>query len=387
MLHPEVQVFIKNYTEDITKLAFSGSPFKNISVQELIQQIESRRKAEKKLPTWYKTKGVYYPNKINLEQTSSEITAQYKASLIEGKTLADITGGFGVDSYFFSKQMEQVTHFEFDRTLSEIAAHNFKQLNVSNVSCKATDGLEAVKNKRYDIIFADPSRRHETKGKVFFLNDCEPNIPKHLSTLLDQCELLMVKTSPMLDISVGMEELKHVFQIHIVAVNNEVKELLWLLKKAYNDETEIITKNIKKDKTEAYSIVYNEMAEAFYDSPKRFLYEPNAAILKSGAFETVSEGFKLKKLHKNTHLYTSEALRGFPGRRFLIEKVLPYSKKELKKAGIAKANITIRNFPATVAALRKKHNIKDGGEIYLFFTTINPNKKVVLVCSKVSDIR
>ncbi|WP_240607737.1 THUMP-like domain-containing protein [Marixanthomonas spongiae] len=386
-MHPEVQVFIKNYTEDITKLAFSGSPFKNISVQELIQQIESRRKAEKKLPTWYKTKGVYYPNKINLEQTSSEITAQYKASLIEGKTLADITGGFGVDSYFFSKQMEQVTHFEFDRTLSEIAAHNFKQLNVSNVSCKATDGLEAVKNKRYDIIFADPSRRHETKGKVFFLNDCEPNIPKHLSTLLDQCELLMVKTSPMLDISVGMEELKHVFQIHIVAVNNEVKELLWLLKKAYNDETEIITKNIKKDKTEAYSIVYNEMAEAFYDSPKRFLYEPNAAILKSGAFETVSEGFKLKKLHKNTHLYTSEALRGFPGRRFLIEKVLPYSKKELKKAGIAKANITIRNFPATVAALRKKHNIKDGGEIYLFFTTINPNKKVVLVCSKVSDIR
>ncbi|WP_317124723.1 THUMP-like domain-containing protein [Marixanthomonas ophiurae] len=299
--------------------------------------------------------------------------------------MADLTGGFGVDSYYFSKQMKSVTHFEINESLSEIAEHNFKQLEATNIRCANKDGLKGIQENRYDTLYVDPSRRHETKGKVFFLADCEPNIPKHLSELLNVCNLLMVKTAPMLDISAGMEELSHVFQIHIVAVNNEVKELLWLLKKDYEGKTEIITKNCKKHSTETYSFNYEEIAEPFYDDPKRFIYEPNAAILKSGAFNSLSEDFKLKKLHKNTHLYTSEALRDFPGRRFMTEKILPYSKKELKKEEIKKANITTRNFQESVSAIRKKFNIKDGGDVYLFFTTINPSKKVVLICSKIKD--
>jgi len=189
----------------------------------------------------------------------------------------------------------------------------------------------------------------------------------------------------MLDISAGLQELKHVFQIHVVAVNNDVKELLWLLKKDYSGSVEIITKNFKKNETETYRFNYNEETEAIYDDPKRFLYEPNSAILKSGAFNLVSTDFKLKKLHENTHLYTSEALREFPGRRFKIETILLYSKKILKKQAIKKANITIRNFPESVADIRKRYNIKDGGEIYLFFTTIHASKKVVLICSKIKD--
>ena len=366
-------------------MAFAGSPFEDITVQELIQQIESRRKAEKKLPTWHNTEGIYYPKKLNIEQTSSEITAKYKASLLKGKTVADCTGGFGVDSYYFSKQAEHVTHFEINSTLSSIANHNFKQLDAPNVTCKAVDGVKAIQKEFYDSIYIDPSRRHEAKGKVFFLKDSEPNIPLHLSEILNSCQLLLVKTAPMLDISIGLEELKHVFEIHIVAVNNEVKELLWLLKADYNGSVKIVTKNFKKNETETYSFTYNETAEAFYDEPKRFLYEPNAAILKSGAFNLLSKDFKLKKLHEHTHLYTSEALRNFPGRRFMIEAVLPYSKKELKKQGIEKANITTRNFPESVSTIRKKHKIKDGGKIYLFFTTIYTSKKVVLICSKIKD--
>ncbi|UAB82579.1 class I SAM-dependent methyltransferase [Marixanthomonas sp. SCSIO 43207] len=380
----KIQEFIKTFSEDISQLAFSGSPFNSVTVQELIQQIESRRKAEKKLPTWYQTDAIFYPKKLNIEQTSSETTAAYKATLIQGNRLADLTGGFGVDSYYFSKQANHITHFETNAVLSKIAEHNFKQLNANNITCKNEDGILGVLNEMYDTIYVDPSRRHDTKGKVFFLNDCEPNIPKHLPQLVKNCKLLIIKTAPMLDISVGLKELDHVFQLHIVAINNEVKELLWMIKPDYSNDLTVITKNFTKENTEeTFSFIYREQAEVFYDSPKRFLYEPNAAIMKSGAFFNVSESFKVKKLHENTHLYTSESLRAFPGRRFLINDILPYSKKNIKKEAITKANITTRNFPESVSSIRKKFKIKDGGDTYLFFTTIQPSKKVILVCSKV----
>ena len=305
--------------------------------------------------------------------------------MIVGNSVADITGGFGVDSYYFSKKTAAVTHFEIDKSLSDIAVHNFQQLKARNITCKATDGLQEVLLSQFDTVYADPSRRHNTKGKVFYLKDCAPNIPEYLSSLLKVCNLLLIKTSPMLDISAGLEELTNVYQIHIVAVNNEVKELLWLAKKTYSGSVEIVTKNFKKKVAETYSFTYNEPVEAFFDKPKRFLYEPNAAILKGGAFNAISQDFKVKKLHEHTHLYTSEALREFPGRRFIIEKVLSYSKNEMKKLGINKANITTRNFQESVSSLRKKFKIKDGGDVYLFFSTIKPSKKVVLVCSKVKD--
>ena len=183
LLDSDVQRLIQNFEGEVTTLAFGGSPFPSVSVQDLIQQIEGRRRIEKKLPTWAKTQNILYPAKLNLEQTSSEITAKYKASIVVGQTLADITGGFGVDSYFFAEKFPAVHHFETKKSLSELAAHNFKVFEKTNVVCFAKDGLDDVLKNDYDAIYADPSRRHESKGKVFFLNDCEPNIPQNIGTL------------------------------------------------------------------------------------------------------------------------------------------------------------------------------------------------------------
>lgn len=383
LLNSEVQKFIQNFEGETAKLAFAGSPFETVSVQELIQQIESRKKAEKKIPTWFKTENILFPPKLNLEQTSSEITAKYKASLVRGETIADITGGFGVDSFFFSENFSTVHHFETNKALSEIAEHNFEVFGKKNIQCFSQNGLESILKKKYSVIYADPSRRHESKGKVFFLKDCEPNIPENISEILKNCDVFLLKTSPMLDISIGLSELKNVSEIHIVAIENDVKELLWLMKKEAAESIQMRTINFTKTKNEIFEFVWNETASQTYSKIKKYLYEPNAAILKSGAFDLISEKFKIDKLHPNTHLYTSEDLVDFPGRTFLIEKVIPYSKSEIRAAlTIKKANIATRNFPESVAMLRKKWKIADGGDVYLFFVTDLDGKKQMLVCSK-----
>lgn len=384
LLNSAVQEFITSYEGAISKLAFAGSPFKNVSVQELMQQIESRRRIENKLPTWFQTPDIIYPPKLNLAQTSSEITAKYKASLVSGETLADITGGFGVDCFFFSEKFKTVHHFEINTILSEIAQHNLKTLNSPNVRSEAEDGLNNVLNNKYSVIYADPSRRHDSKGKVFFLHDCQPNIPENISEILNHCETFLMKTSPMLDISVGLEELRDVSEIHIVAVENEVKELLWLLQKNNESHLKIKTINFTKSGKEEFNFEWDESSEATYSLPQQYLYEPNAAILKSGAFSLLSERLKLNKLNKNTHLYTSETLKEFPGRRFVIESVVPYTKSEMRLAlTFKKANIATRNFPESVATLRKKWKIADGGNVYLFFVTNMDDMKEMLICSKV----
>lgn len=385
LLKPEIQEFIRTFKDDIHALAFSGSPFEEVSTRELIQQIESWNRIQKKLPTWYESRNILYPPLLNLEQTSSEVTANYKASLVSGTSLADITGGFGVDTFYFSKKVERVDYFEWNEELAAMACHNFKELGAGNISCHFGNGIAYVQNRHYDVIYADPSRRHEHKGKVFFLNDCEPNIPMQLHNLLENCELLLLKTSPMLDISVGLEELEHrVFEIHIVAVDNEVKELLWLLRKEFSGNPTVKTVNITGTDEQHFGFEFHNTANSFYSFPRKFLYEPNVSIMKSGGFASLSEKLQLPKLHQNSHLFTSETLIEFPGRRFRIERILPYQKSILKKElNIKKANITTRNFPESVAVLRKKWKIKDGGDIYLFFTTLEDDQKAVLVCKKI----
>lgn len=384
LLNSEVQDFIQNFEGDSSKLAFAGSPFENVSVQELIQQIESRKRAGKKLPLWFETRNILFPPKINLEQTSSEITAKYKASLVNGETLADITGGFGIDSFYFSEKFSTVHHFEINSELSEIAKHNFEVFRKHNIKCYAEDGLMAVLSKKYIVIYADPSRRHDSKGKVFFLKDCQPNIPQNILEILDHCDLFLLKTSPMLDISVGLNELQGVSEIHIVAVENEVKELLWLLKKDVVGVIRIKTINFTKSGIDYFDFNWNESATANYSLVQKYLYEPNAAIYKSGAFNLVSEKLKASKLHQNTHLYTSDTIVDFPGRSFVIEKVVPYNKAEIRSAlSFKKANIATRNFPESVETLRKKWKIADGGDVYLFFVTNLENKKEMLICAKI----
>jgi len=387
ILHTGVQKFInENITTDILSLLLKKSIFPGISSKELVEQVEAKKKCKDKLSTWYNTKNIYYPNKLNIEQTSSERTAIYKASILTKKTLLDLTGGFGVDSYFFSKKMTQVVHCEINENLSKIAAHNFKILGANNIKNSTENGLNYVVKTDlfFDWIYIDPSRRNDAKGKVFFLEDCLPNVPENLELFLNKSDSILIKTSPLLDFSAGIKSLKFVKEIHVVAVQNEVKELLWVLKKNYTDKIQIKTINLTKAEIEIFNFTLADEKEATitFSEPQLYLYEPNAAILKSGAFKSVAKHYALHKLHEHSHLYTSNLLLDFPGRRFLVKQTLFYNKKEIQGLKLSKANITTRNFPESVASIRKKHKIKDGGNEYLFFTTNTAHKKIVIRCER-----
>lgn len=384
----EVQGFIqKKLKSDLNALILKGSPFEDISIQELAQQIEGKQKAEKKLPLWFQTKNIFYAKKLNLEQTSSEATALYKAKLVSGNNLIDLTGGFGIDCTYFSKNIQEVHHCEMNEELSKIVSHNLQQLAIQNIQTHIGDSLETLKNlnKKFDWIYIDPSRRNDAKGKVFLLKDCLPNLPKNIDFLFSFSNNILIKNSPILDISSTINELKYVKEIHVVAVTNEVKELLFILEKEYSGSISIKTSNLLKDSTQNFDYIFEDPSQATYDVPKSYLYEPNAAILKSGAFQQISSTLHLDKLHQHSHLYTSDKLKeNFPGRIFKIEEVIAYDKKKIAKLlPNKKANITIRNFPETVAQIRKKTKIKEGGNIFLFFTTDLNNKKIVLYCSKI----
>jgi precorrin-6B methylase 2 len=387
ILNKNVQDFINaNLKSDITKLVLKGSPFTAVSIQEIAEQITSKSKCEKKLPKWFNTKNIYYPNKLNIEQASSEKTAKFKANLVSGKNLIDITGGFGVDALYFSQILETVTHCETNSDLSAIVTHNLQKFNVHNITTYLGDGIEyALKyKKKIDWIYADSSRRNLDQRKVFLLEDCVPNIPKHIDPLLNISNNILLKFSPMLDIASTVKELKNVKEIHVVAVNNEVKELLLLIKKNYLQPINIQTINLTKNTTQEFNFPLFEEATATFSEPKKYLYEPNSAILKSGGFNQVSKKYKIAKLHQHTHLYTADNLIEFPGRNFKILDSIPFEKKLLKKLLPSnKANISTRNFPLTVSQIRKKTKIKDGGNKYLFFTTNILNKHIILICEKV----
>ncbi len=386
ILHTHIQYFInQNLRSDLSKLLFKGSPFQGITIQELAGQIESKRKSKNKLPTWYASKQIYYPHKLNIEQTSSEVTARYKAGLISGKTLIDLTGGFGVDSYAFAKQFQKVIHCELNTELSTIVQHNFKVLKATTIKCIAQDGIAYLQQteQRYDWVYIDPSRRSSSKQRVFLLKDCLPDIPQNLDILFRFSNQIMVKASPLLDISRAIDELTSVKEVHVVAVQNEVKELLFILKKQYLGNITIKTVNILKDTKQRFEATFKHESKARFSLPKTYLYEPNAAILKAGLFNEVSHQLNIYKLHLNSHLYTLDNCIDFPGRRFNILQVLPYKFKQFKKIfRNPKANITVRNFPETVAQIRKKTNLKEGGDTYLFFTTDMNGERIILICEK-----
>jgi hypothetical protein len=387
LLNPEIQKFItSNLDANSTQLALQKNPFPNIDWKQIIIQIVGKQKAKDKLPSWYLAENILYPSKISLEQTSSEKTANYKASLVSGKHLIDLTGGFGVDDFYFSKKVKQITHCEINEKLSQIVAHNFSQLNVTNCDFMLGDSTPILKdlNQEFDWIYIDPSRRNDAKGKVFMLKDCAPNVPELMDYYFNYSDNIMVKTAPILDITAGLSELKNVKEIHIVAVDNEVKELLWIIEKNYRNEITLKAINLLKNSTDIFETTFPEKESLVtFSLPKKYLYEPNSAIMKSGAFNTVASHYSLDKLHPNSHLYTSDILIAFPGRIFEIEKAIPYHKTEMKTLLMdKKANVTIRNFSETVENIRKKWKIKEGGNLYSFFTTDENDDKIVLLCSK-----
>lgn len=387
ILHSDVQAFInKNLKTDIPGLVLKGSPFENIKIHYLANQILSKSKCRTKLPHWFVTAGIYYPKPLNIEQTSSETTAQYKARLVSGKSLVDLTGGFGVDSYFLAQKVQELTHCEIDQELSAIASHNFTVFGVKHINCLPVDGISFIQTtpEKFDWLYVDPSRRSDLKGKVFLLEDCIPNIVEHLDLMLSKSKQLLIKLSPILDIKAVINKLRNVTEIHIVAYLNEVKELLIVIEKENKLPIKIKTINFKRNLEDVFEAVYMAQATASFSLPKTYLYEPNAAILKAGLFNQVSQQIGVFKLHVNSHLYTSDTLVDFPGRTFIILSSFKYNPKEIKKNfPIKKANITSRNFHETVAQIRKRTAIKEGGADYLFFTTDIENQAIVVHCIKV----
>lgn len=388
LLTTEIQYFInQNIDTTISKLALQKNPFPDVEWVSILNQIEAKKKSKQKLAHWFECKNILYPNKVSIEQTSSEKTALYKSKIVSGESLIDLTGGFGVDTYYFSEKIKNIAHCEIDAELSQIVEHNFEQLNANNIICYSGNGLSTLVKLglKWDWIYLDPSRRHGIKGKVFMLKDYLPNVPENMDLLFSYSKTILIKTAPLLDISSGLSELKNVKKIHIIALDNEVKELLWELHHNYSGEINIETVNITKEKEQIFNFKRNQNTEtAHYGLPEKYVYEPNNAIMKSGGFNEVGIVYNLNKLHKHSHLYTNSTLIDFPGRIFEIEKTIAYHKDEMNTyLKNKKANVSTRNFPETVEQLRKKWNIKEGGNQYCFFTTNEKNSKIVLICNKI----
>lgn len=387
-LSAETFRFIEEHKEDDTRtLALQGKKYPEVDMNAAVTQISGRQMAARKVPSWYPVTGLWYPRHLSMEQCSSEATAAYKASLLKGETFADLTGGFGIDCAFISRNFKRADYVERQKELCELAEHNFPLLDLRHVEVHNRDGAEYLREMPpVDCLFLDPARRDGHGGKTVAISDCEPDVSALEPLLIKKAKTVMVKLSPMLDLSLALNELKTVREVHVVAVNNECKELLLIMQErpGVSDITihcEHIAGNGQRQHytftpTEEKAVVCTSASEV-----GNYLYEPNAAILKAGAFRSLTQSFPVEKLHVNSHLYTSLTLiSDFPGRRFQVEAVVGFGKKELKEflKGMDKANITIRNFPLSVAELRKRLKLKEGGEDYIFATTLWNERKVLI---------
>lgn len=351
----------------IEDLALQRSKYKHLSDDEwrwLLQQVEGRERTADKLPTFAAIEDWWYPVRLSCEQCSSEETARYKASLVSGEKMADLTGGYGVDTYFFSDSFSSIDYVEQNTELCRIAAHNFSNKPITIHNSTAEEFLQTA--GQYDLIFIDPARRDSHGGKVFRLEDCTPNVVELLPTLLAHGKRLMIKLSPMLDLTQAVKELSQAkWDIHIVAIKNEVKELLLLSGEAgqitaidlAKKEQAFVFSRAEELNCEAIHVRNTINSEALH-----FLYEPNAAILKAGAYKLVGARFGLQKLDMNTHLYCSDTfVENFPGRVWRIKPTptLPKGKE------ISQANVICRNYPLTPEQLKKKLHLRDGGTAYV----------------------
>jgi 16S rRNA G966 N2-methylase RsmD len=371
ILAKEVQNYINEHINaDVNKIALAKSLFVNVSPAEIANQIAAKKKSISKLPTWFKQQNIYYPALLSIEQCSSETTGAYKASLTKGNSVLDLTAGFGVDSYFFSKQAKQVLSCEINAELAAITSHNSTVLGAQNQKVLTTDGIEFLENTElnFGTIYIDPARR-KNSGKVFKLKDCTPDITSILQLLLQKAERIIVKTSPLLDIRAGLSELKNVSEIHIVSVKNECKELLWVIDKIPSSETHIVCATLNQtDKILKFPFsALQDTTTITVEEPHGFLYEPDVALLKSGGFNFIAQKFKISKLHQDSQLYYSDQINpDFLGRIFKVKTLL--SINELKKDKALVGNVIVRNFPANAADLVKKYKIAPSDNDFIIFT-------------------
>lgn len=380
------QYIALHLNDDINSLALKKAP-DDVDKQFALQQIEARQKLKGKVPSWAENDDLVFPPRLSIEQCSSELTAHYKAQLVEGDTFADLSGGLGIDCYFMSQKFHETDYVEQNSDLCEIAKHNFSILNtnIKVTNSKSEVYLESCNKK--DCLFIDPARRDSHGRKVMLLSECEPDIRPLMDLALAKAPRMLIKLSPMLDITAALNELRNVANVHIIAVGNECKELLIDVQRDFSGIPHFFCCNLSTDQpTVKFAADDEEKATLFMaDEVCGYLYEPNAAIMKSGFFKAVADKYKIEKLHVSSHLYTSSRLvENFPGRVFIVERCEVYGKKHIKAIteGLSQTNITTRNFPLSVAELRKTLSLKDGGETYLFATTLKNDCKVIIRCTK-----
>lgn len=381
--------------DDVRALALQAAKYPDVDMAEAVVQIAGIQIAEKKIPQWAQTEGILYPKHLSMEQCSSEVTARYKASLVEGDSFADLTAGFGVDCSFIARRFRRADYVERQETLCRLAAHNFPLLGLSHINVHCADALTFLQAMApVDCLFLDPARRDSHGGKTVAISDCEPDVSRLEPLLVEKGRTVMIKLSPMLDIAAVLRDLRCVREIHIISVNNECKELVVILRRD-SDVSESIGKEIiisceqlvNNSPSQHFDFTYAEECEAvcpIADKVGAYLYEPGAALLKAGAYRLLAARYGVSKLHLNSHLYTSDEPVAFPGRAFKVMAVSGFGKKDLKAllSGVEKANLTVRNFPSSVAELRKKLKLKEGGDTYLFATTLASGEKVLIKCRK-----
>ena len=439
-MNEQTQRFIReNADKDIRTLALSGSKYPDVDMPFALDQIAGRQTARKKIPRWAAIDDVVYPPHLSMEQCSSEQTALYKASMVEGEMLVDLTGGFGVDFSFMSGGFKKAIYVERQKHLCEIADSNFRVLKLAGVDVICGDGVEYLETLDHvSWIYLDPARRNEHGGKTYAISDCMPDVTEIKDLLLAKADKVMVKLSPMLDWRKAVADLGNcVSEVHIVSVDNECKELLLIMQRGVaelkvvcvNDDEEFVfgskggtspdpspmgegngcnlnsqeSKGVKGSQrplpldannlsSESPSLSCPEVCRrreglgvGSLSTESTYLYEPNASIMKAGCFAELERAFGAKQVERNSHLFVSEHfIEDFPGRKFRVEKVTTLNKKDIKNAldGIVKANITVRNFPMSVEQLRKRLKIKEGGSDYIFATTLMDKSHVLLLCSR-----
>ena len=385
LLETEIEFIQNNLHRDPVSVALDASKHPDLAVPKLVGQIKARQKLKDKMPTWVANSNVFFPPSLALEQSSSEETAHFKASLVHGK-IADLTGGMGLDSFAFAKAGCEVSYIERQPELAEITSYNHEKLKAGKIHHYTGDSLHWVSQQveAFDFIYVDPARRDGAGNKVVMLQDCEPNALELISYINEKTNLL-IKTSPLLDLDRAVKELQGVEKIYIVCLKNEVKELLFLKTAQSSDDPiiEVIELSHPKPLIFEGQKSNETAAEISFSAPLKYLYEPHAGVLKAGFFK--SAGTQLNKIAPNTHLFTSEELHtNFAGRTFEILAEGPLEKKWIQSVlPSMKANISTRNFPINADEIRKKFQLKDGGEFTLFAFRDQYTKNKVVLAKKI----
>ena len=407
MMNEATREFVRQHREDdVRQLALRGVKDPEVDLAFALQQIDGHRRALEKLPSWATVEGIVWPPHLSMEQCSSEQTARYKAEVVgSGGSFVDLTAGFGVDAAFIAQGFQKAVCVELQPELCAISSENFQLLGLHQIEVVNGNGVDYLHTMPpADLIFIDPARRDEHGGRTYGIADCTPNVLDFIDELLAKAQRVMIKLSPMLDWRKAVEDIgrQHVSAVHIVSVNNECKELIIEVMLS-RKETKVVCVNLLSDgsrecfefdadapspKEPSYpSCVPSLASDQRSSALSHLLYVPNASVMKAGCFDWVASRYGVVQADRNSHLFLSDReVDGFPGRGFIVEKVSSMNKRDLKEslAGVTHANIAVRNFPLSVADLRKRLKLQDGGDTYIFATTLENLGHRLLICRKIS---